>query len=231
MSGTTTTNYTGTFFKLDEHDADGPQLLEPGAALDTSGLPATTVDPAIASVGGGICDADVRQRQRPRVRQGAPQAPFPAQVQLSIDVLDADGVAAVGAAPLGNPVTFGSAGGIPFTAGQEIRYGRVRVGTAVGSELVDLPVPMRAEYYASRPRASSANGADTCATNVSLTFPGVHGELERRRDVRARYGRPGASGVGCAAARRCAALSASRRSPAISTCGSPRRAPAIRAAC
>ena len=37
----------------------------------------------------------------------------------------------------------------PVHVSAEIRYGRVRVGTAVGSELVDLPVPMRAEYYAS----------------------------------------------------------------------------------
>ena len=40
VGGTTTTNYTGAFFKLEQRDADGPQLLEPAAALDTSGLPA-----------------------------------------------------------------------------------------------------------------------------------------------------------------------------------------------
>ena len=44
---------------------------------------------------------------------------------------------------------------MPFDVSDEIRYGRVRLGTAVGSELVDLPVPMRIEHYASAASGSS----------------------------------------------------------------------------
>ena len=57
----------------------------------------------------------------------------------------------------------------------------MRVGTAVGSELVDLPVPMRAEYYASAATGFVGNGADTCATNVSLAFPAYTESLNPAR--------------------------------------------------
>ena len=200
VSGTPTTNYTGSFFKLDNTTLTGRSYASPAAALDTSALPVTAVDPAIVSVGGGTATLTFGSGGGLAFVKAAPLAPFPAQVQLSIDVLDADGVAAVGAAPLGNPVTFGSAGGIPFTAGQEIRYGRVRVGTAVGSELVDLPVPMRAEYYASAAAGFVGNGADTCATNVSLAFPAYTESLNAGETCVLDSGAPGASGMGCAAA-------------------------------
>ena len=200
VSGAPTTNYTGAFFKLDNTTLTGRSYASPAAALDMSGLPAPAVDPAIANVGGGTATLTFGSGSGLAFVKAAPLAPFPAQVQLSIDVLDSDGVAAVGAAPLGNPVTFGFAGGIPFTAGQEIRYGRVRVGTAVGSELVDLPVPMRAEYYASAATGFVGNGADTCATNVSLAFPAYTESLNAGETCVLDSGAPGASGMGCAAA-------------------------------
>jgi MSHA biogenesis protein MshQ len=131
--------------------------------------------------------------------KGGPEAPFAAQVQLALDVQDSDGVVAVGAAPLGNPVTFGTSGGIPFTAGQEMRYGRVRVGTAVGSELVDLPVPMRAEYYASTAAGFITHAADTCTANVSLAFLSFTENLNTGETCVRDSGAPGASGLGCAA--------------------------------
>ena len=200
VSGAPTTNYTGAFFKLDNTTLMGRSYASPAAALDTSGLPAPAVDPAIVNVGGGTATLTFGSGSGLAFVKAAPLAPFPAQVQLSIDVLDSDGVAAAGAAPLGNPVTFGFAGGIPFTAGQEIRYGRVRVGTAVGSELVDLPVPMRAEYYASAATGFVGNGADTCATNVSLAFPAYTESLNPGETCVLDLGAPGASGMGCAAA-------------------------------
>ncbi len=162
VSGTTTTNYTGAFFKLDELDADGPQLCERGSRARHVGLPATTVDPAIASVGGGVATLTFGSGSGLAFVKAAPLAPFPAQVQLSIDVLDSDGVAAVGAAPLGNPVTFGIVGRHPVH-GRRRRFATAACASAppIGSERVDLPVPMRAEYYASAATGFVDNAADT----------------------------------------------------------------------
>jgi hypothetical protein len=198
--GATTTNYTGAFFKLSNASLTGRSYSSAAGALNVAGLPATAVDPAIASPSGGVATLTFGSGSGLAFVKGAPQAPFGAQVQVSINVQDSDGVAAVGAAPLGNPVTFGAAGGIPFTAGQEIRYGRVRVGTAVGSELVDLPVPMRAEYYASAAAGFVANAGDTCTTNVSLSFPAYTENLNPGETCVRDSGSPGASALGCAAA-------------------------------
>ena len=216
VSGTPTTNYTGSFFKLDNTTLTGRSYASVAGPLDTSGLPAAAVDPAIANVGGGVVTLTFSSGSGLAFVKAAPQAPFPADVQLSINVIDSDGVAAVGAAPFGNPVTFGFAGGIPFTGGDEMRYGRVRVGTAVGSELVDLPVPMRAEYYASAGAGFVTNAADTCTTDVSLAFPAYTESLNDGETCVRDSGAPGASGVGCAAA---ALLPARYREPPLVTAG------------
>jgi MSHA biogenesis protein MshQ len=198
VSGATTTNYTGSFFKLSNTTLTGRSYSSPAGALDVAGLPATTVDPAIASSSGGVATLTFSSGSGIAFVKGAPQAPFNAQVQLAINVLDGDGVAAVGAAPLGNPVTFGSAGGVQFTAGQQIRYGRASVGTAVGSELVDLPVPMRAEYFLSTAAGFVVNAQDTCSTNVSLAFPAYTESLGAGETCVRDSGAPGASALGCA---------------------------------
>jgi MSHA biogenesis protein MshQ len=168
--------------------------------LNTAGLPATTGDPVIGAPSGGVATLTFGSGAGLAFTKATPQAPFQAGIALSINVLDTDGVAAVGAGPLGNPVTFGSSGGILFTAGQEIRYGRVRVGTAIGSERVDLPVRMLAEYYASAGAGFVTNTDDTCTGNVSLAFSGFTENLADDDTCVRDSGLPGASGVGCAAA-------------------------------
>ncbi len=201
VNGAPTTNYSGQFFKLSNATLTGRSYsANPAAALDTAGLPATTVDPAIAAAGNGVATLTFGSGAGLAFAKAVPQAPFPAQIQLAINILDDDGVAAVGVGPLGNPVTFGVAGGIPFTAGSEIRYGRIRLGTAVGSELVELPVPMRAEYYSSAGTGFLTNLDDVCTSNVSLTFPAYTGALNAGDTCVLDAGAPGASGAGCTAA-------------------------------
>src|SRR6185503_16828889 len=190
VSGTTTTNYTGTFFKLTNSTLTGRSYTG-AAALDTSGLPATATDPAIASLGAGVASLTFSSGSGLRFSKGAAQAPFAANIQVAINVIDADGVVAVGAAPLGNPVTFGTAAGIAFDSGSEIRYGRMRVGTAVGSERVDLPVPLRAEYFASTSAGFVTNGSDACTTGVALAFSGYTENLNAGETCVRDSGAPG----------------------------------------
>ena len=172
VSGSTTTNYTGHVLQADEHDAVGPQLPASPAAARTSGLPATTVDPTIANPSGGVATLTFSAGSGISVVKSAPMAPFSAQVQLAINVRGQRrrrrGRHCAARQPRDVRLV---AGGIAFTTRQQIRYGRVRVGTAVGSELVDLAVPMRAEYFLSGAAGFVTNVQDTCSTNVSLSFP------------------------------------------------------------
>lgn len=196
VNGAVTTNYTGAFFKLSNGTLTGPGYSSPAATLDTSGLP--SVDPAIVDSGNGVATLTFDSGSGLRFVKGVPQAPFAAQIELAVDVVDADGVAAVA-----NPVTFGSTtGGIPFIAGDEIRYGRVRIGTAVGSELVALPVPMRAEYFVSTGAGFVPNVADVCTDGVTLTFPpaGYTENLNPGETCVLDNGAPGSSGIGCTTA-------------------------------
>jgi hypothetical protein len=198
LGGTTTTNYTGAFFKLTNSSLTGRSYTAANT-LTTTGLPATTTDPTITSPGGGNATLTFGSGSGLSFARSL-LAPFQAGVQLAINVLDSDGVAAVGVAPYGNPVTFGASGGIAFSAGQEIRYGRVRVGTAIGSERVNLPVPMRAEYYASTTAGFVTNVNDTCSTGISLAFSGYTENLAAGETCVLDSGSPGSSGSGCAAA-------------------------------
>jgi MSHA biogenesis protein MshQ len=204
LGGTTTTNYTGSYFKLTNSRLT-ERTYTAANTLITTGLPATSGDPTIASPSGGVATLTFSSNgggaNGGLAFERALLAPFVAGVQLSINVLDADGVAAVGTGQFGNPVTFGSAGGIPFTIpGDEIRYGRVRVGTAIGSERVNLPVPMRAEYYASTTAGFVTNVNDTCSTGISLAFSGYTENLAAGETCVLDSGSPGSSGSGCAAA-------------------------------
>lgn len=124
-----------------------------------------------------------------------PADPFNANISLSINVIDADGIAATA-----NPVVFGTGSGVPFNNGAAVRYGRVRLRTAVGSEVVDLPVTMTAEYYAGTNTGFIVNTGDTCTTNVSLAFSGYTKNLNAGETCVRDSGSPGNSASGCAAA-------------------------------
>jgi MSHA biogenesis protein MshQ len=129
-----------------------------------------------------------------RFGRTVPQAPFGAEIELSIEVYDDDDVAASA-----NPAVFGATGGITFNEGNEIRYGRLRFVNAVGSERVNLPVPLIAEYYDSAANGFVANVDDTCTTGVTLALGGFTENLTAGETCALDSGAPGGSGIGCAA--------------------------------
>jgi MSHA biogenesis protein MshQ len=108
-------------------------------------------------------------------------------------VIDSDGVTAI------NPISFNN---IAFPNGAQQRYGRIAFRNAVGSELLSLPVPMRAEYFASAAAGFTTNTADgaLCTTGVSLSLTNFGGNLASGESCVVDSGSPGASGAGCAAA-------------------------------
>ena len=195
VGGSTTLNYTSDYFKLSTATLQN-RLYQSGAGvLDTSGVPPPATDPVVTETGPGVGTLAFSGGTGLEYTRGLPGAPFLADIQLSIDVIDADGVAA-----LGNPVTFGAGIGIGFNAGEEIRYGRVRLGTAVGSERVDLAVPMASEYFLGAANGFVLNAADSCAVNVALSFSNFTEGLSSGDTCVRDSGTPGESGEGCAAA-------------------------------
>ncbi len=194
LAGEVLDNYTGGFFKIDNTTLPDPVYSATPATLDTSGLPPGSSDPAVVDLGGGDGSLTFSSGTGLSFTRGAEEPVFNADIRLSITVADSDGAAA-----LGNPVTFGDPGGILFDAGAAFRFGRARVLNAYGSELVDLSMPLRTEYYVDSSTGFVPNTDDACSAGVSITFGGYTENLSPGDTCVYDTGDPGLSGAGCAA--------------------------------
>lgn len=185
--GPATDNYTGAFFKLSAATlANWAYASWPGTLLGPSALDATVLEtsPGVGSItfdGGPAGFALARELV----------APYAADIDLTVDVVDADGVAA------NAPAEFLD---IAFSDGDTIRYGRARLSNAVGSERVDLPVPFVAEYFAGPAVGFVRNTDEECVADVTLAFSAFTENLAPGETCALDSGSPGASGVGCPAA-------------------------------
>lgn len=187
LTNATTANYAGAYMKLTNASlGQAPygttagrysrfDALGGGAtpALDTGGLPPAASDPAIGAFANGVGTLTFGSGTGLLFTRSiaTPNAPFDADIALAINVVDADGVTFAG-----NPAAFGSAtagGGIAFGGGKGMRFGRLKLSNAHGSESLKLPVPMEAQYW--NGSAFVRNAADNCTTlaagNVKLTAP------------------------------------------------------------
>jgi MSHA biogenesis protein MshQ len=190
-NGNTTTFYADSWWQITNASLTGKQYTAVTGSLDASGVPGT--DPVITPGTLGVGTLTFNSGSGLLfTRSAAPADPFDAQISLSINVIDADGVAATS-----NPFAFSN---MAFNNGAKMRYGRVRIRTAVGSELVDLPVTMTAEYYNGAGAGFVLNGEDTCTTGVQLTLSGYTKNLSAGETCVRDSGSPGSSGSGCAAA-------------------------------
>ena len=171
--GVTTRNYTGPWRRLIN------TTLTPGTqsgryaaftgTLDTSNLPAIAGDPAIVDLTGassGSFTLTFSSTGELKFTRTTPVAPFDADIGLSINVTDADGIIYSS-----NPLTFGAAtagNGILFAGAgtpKKMRFGRLRLGNAFGSALLDLPLPLSTQYYDGSFFAT--NTADSCTSLVA----------------------------------------------------------------
>jgi MSHA biogenesis protein MshQ len=132
--------------------------------LDTSGI--TGTDPVIAAVGSGVGTLTFGSGTGLFFTRTTPVAPFDAEISLAINVIDADGVAYAS-----NPASFGAAtagNGIAFSSGKPMRFGRLVIRNANGSQLLPLPVQVEAQYWSGAPtNAFITNTLDNCTTIAS----------------------------------------------------------------
>lgn len=152
LAGGTTGNYDGAFARLDPtvYASYGftAATLPAGASLASG-----TTAPSGAWSNGAANITAWHQVSRPLALTG------PATVTLSAAPTDGDVPAAASPAPLGDA---------------DLRYGRLQLLNAYGSELLDLPVTLRAQYW--NGSVWTRNSDDSCtsisapASGTGLTF-------------------------------------------------------------
>ena len=193
--GATTRNYTGAFLKLTNASLTGRTYTPTPSSptLNVSGLPPTTSDPTINDLGTGQATLTFSAGTGLMFNRGAAIAPFNANIALSLNVIDADGIAAV------NPVTFGTGTGISFSTAATQYYGRLALRDAVGSELLDLPMPLTTQYYLSTTQGFTTNSADSCTVAPQMSIGNYQLNLAAGETCVRDTGNPGGSGIGCAA--------------------------------
>jgi MSHA biogenesis protein MshQ len=191
LAGEVAENYVGGFFKVDSSSLTVPVYTSTPTTLDSTGMPAG--DPLIAPTGAGTGTLTFGSTGGLFYTRGTEEPPFDADIRLSIDVADTDGAAA------SNPIVFGTAGGMLFDSGAEMRYGRGRLQNAYGSELVNLAVPFRTEYFVDAATGFVPNVDDSCTSPVSLSFIAFTDNLASGETCVFDSGAPGSSSIGCAA--------------------------------
>ncbi len=171
-----TKNYSGPFWKLTNSTLANRFYSAASGTLDLSNLPPSTSDPVIVDTGNGVFSSAGSGTGTLTFSVGTGlsfqrllTAPFAADISLGIDVIDGDGIALTG-----TTAAFGTASpgnGIAFSSGKDMRFGRLALQNAYGSELLDLPINLTAEYYADLDGAGPGtdlgfitNTADICTT-------------------------------------------------------------------
>jgi MSHA biogenesis protein MshQ len=186
LTNTTTENNAGSYMKFTNaslapaaYDTQDERYLRFDAlgggatpALDVSQLPLTSADPGIGTFAAGIGIFTFSGGSGFSFTRSTttPSAPFDADIALTLNVIDADGVTFAG-----NPASFGSAtlgAGMLFSDAnvltnndKSMRYGRLRIGGASGSQLLQLRLPVEAQYWNGSVFVS--NALDSCTTLVN----------------------------------------------------------------
>jgi len=164
FANATTTLYTGSWWRITDASLTGKSYTSASGTLDTSGV--TGTDPTIGDSGGGIGTLTFGSGTGLLFTRAAPVVPFDADIALAINVIDADGVTFAS-----NPAAFGAAtigNGIAFNNGKPMRYGRLRLLNAYGSELLPLRVPVQAEFFSGT--TWTLNTADSCTSLPATAF-------------------------------------------------------------
>jgi hypothetical protein len=171
-AGSTTQNYTGSLWKISPSDINygiTPVYSEASYALSVlnNSVP-TAIDTGNGN--GTLSFADTTSNIL-QVTRSNPMASFNAEIALSFNLWDTDGVTDghVNGLTSSNPVQFGmatSGNGISFTGTNKTQlWGRLAMANANGSELMALTVPLFSEYF--NGTAFVSNTADIC-TSLSL---------------------------------------------------------------
>lgn len=172
-AGGTTLNYAGTLWKLASAGVTQTYTAATGT-LDT-GLVGT---PVVTATGSGTGTLAANAADVVAFVRSTPVAPFAAAISLSMRIRDSaeNAVAGNGVIDTATPAVFPN---MAFDSGDEIRFGRLVLSNAHGSELLGLPVPIETQFW--NGSGFSRNTADAC-TQLASTHVALSGW---RRDLAA----------------------------------------------
>jgi MSHA biogenesis protein MshQ len=153
-AGATTLNYAGTLWKLVPAGVTQTYTAVSGT-LDV-GLVGT---PAVSENGNGTGALTADADDVVAFARSTPVAPFMAAISLSMRIQDTSEnvVTGNGLIDTSVPALFSD---IVFDAGNEIRFGRLALANAHGSELLGLPVPIETQFW--NGSGFTRNTADAC---------------------------------------------------------------------
>ena len=181
-SGGSMANYSGALMKLTAAGVAQTYSAATGT-LDTAlalAAPTLTLNAHYTNGDGspivGSFAIDVADRLS--FTRAMPVDPFDAVISLSVNVTDSseNGVGGNGTITSATPLVFNGGGpaiGISFDSGKVIRYGRLEMQNAHGSQALDLNIPMEVQYCASGCAATpiwQRNTSDHCTTLPAGSF-------------------------------------------------------------
>jgi hypothetical protein len=175
FANNTTTLYStlGSWWRITNASLTGKAYTAAVGTMDVSGLPGT--DPVIASSGLGVGTLTFGSGTGLLFTRTTPVTPFNADISLAINVIDADGVTYAS-----NPARFSAAtagNGIAFSGGKPMRFGRLALGNALGSELLNLPVPIQTQYWDGTNFVTNTGDSCTTITASNIVLSNYQGAL------------------------------------------------------
>jgi hypothetical protein len=160
-AGGTTANYSGAMWKLASGGISQTYSplspASPGLDVSSATSPSLTSN----SNGTGVLAASSADLLKFARSATTPLAPFNAAISLTWSVSDTSesAVAGNGSVATTTPLTFSSIG---FDSGNAFRYGILKLASAYGSELTNLPVAVEAQYWDGARFAT--NTSDQCTS-------------------------------------------------------------------
>jgi len=169
-AGNTTQNYTGSYEKLSVGSINIPAISTDGTQLGVNGsakvgLSWSVGSPTLTDNSNGTHTLDLSGDTFTYARTANDLvAPFTTDIDLTIQsVVDTDSVAATGLPKVISPT------------GVSVRFGRVQLANAQGSELRALNIPMQTQYYNGAANGVILNTNDSCSQITSLALTDLDG--------------------------------------------------------
>lgn len=189
----TTQNYVGTFAKLAPTSIAALNIGAIDTAAPTPLTSRVATDTSSGSWSSGAANILARVAL---ARAAAVDGPFQT-LRVGVAPTDPDGVTLTSAG-LDLDIDNNATNDRGLVATTSVRFGRLFLQNAFGSELLDLAMPLRAQYYADANTGFVTNNDDACTT-TGLSFGGYQGNLAAGETCVQDTGSPGLSGQGCAA--------------------------------
>lgn len=173
-AGATTVNYPNAkLAALSVSQGYTPTVsATPGLDSSAATLPSLTA----SGSGMGLLAAQSSDRLTMVRSATTPVAPFAASIALTWSVSDGSEAAVTGNGSITTttPLVYSS---ISFDAGNEFRYGQLRLGSAYGNELLPLAVPVETQHWNGTSFVTNAADQCTALPTSSLSLASFRGSL------------------------------------------------------